>query len=334
MAEAAERDHRQRTGWGRVCLTVTGSLQRPAYDPFAGEEWQRTVACPECGTSTGLTLEALDDVTVAICPPADACGRAWLADDVFSASQIRQMHHLKLHGETMTTPDRHRVAVILVPDMDGDSRALQDDPTPDPEIDDPYTWWAINSSAVVRQHTPPLVVAMGWARGLLAWSLPHDGEIYEHLYPPAGGSALDAHMTQVVLALALHEAAWQEEQHDFGKLSLEAAMAELEGDRAARLRGVRPLGLGNDGGRLRLSDITRLEAASNQHWQLWCRLAGEVLAGHSQQERLSRVKDERGSTFPPTKRTATHPVLLARRSSSLPGADLDFTWYQDHHLPS
>lgn len=327
----AQRATRQREGDGLVRLRFVGELRVPATDPLTYEEWQRLVTCPQCGASTDITLEALDRLTVAICPREDTCGRAWLGDDILSAFQLRQMHHLHVQGEEIVTPHPNRVTVMLVPDLVDDDLTLQDDPDPDGTTDDPYTWWAINCSAVIGQHAAPLVVALGWARGLLSWSLPQDGELFEHLYPGVGGSAEDGHMTQVVLGLAIHETARDQGIHEFKMLELDAIAAQLDGDRVEQLRGARPMGLGRDGGRLRRSDVSRLENASDDQWRLWCHLAGEVIAGHCESQ--FAIHGGKGSTWPLTARIKPWAGRLGlRRSHFLQSLDLDLAWYQpgDH----
>jgi hypothetical protein len=318
-------------GSGRVRLTFSTALRVPATDPLTYEEWSRLVACPQCGASTGITLEARYSATVAICP-REECGRAWPARDVFTASQIRQMNHLRLQGQDVVVPHPNNVTVNLVPDLTDDDLTLEEYPLAAGigRPPDPVTQWSMAASAMVDQHAPPFVVALGWARGLLTWSLPADGELYEHLYPPAGGSAEDAHMVQVVLGLVIHETAFAQGIHEIKYVELEALATCLDGDRVEQLRGARPIGL-RDGGRLRRSDIYRLEHATDDQWRLWCHLAGEVIAGHCESE--VPMHGGKASTLPLTTRIRPWAgELSTRRPRLFQGPALDLGWYQgDFH---
>lgn len=328
MTEDAERDAFPEDKPGVVQLTFTGQLWASTLDQRTFKSWDWQVTCPKCGVSEGIIIEAWHRETIAICPSEECGGRAWKANYILSASQIRQMYHLQAQGQE-TVPHTHPVTVNLVPELDGDDLTLEDAPDAgDSDLDDdPEAWWSIHASAMVGQQAAPLVTCMGWARGLLSASLPADGELWEHLHPPVGGSARDAHMVQVVLGLAIYQAAFTQKIHEINLVELEDVAAELEGDRALQLRSVRPVGIGRDGGRLRRSDVHRLEQATGEQWELWRHLAGEVIAHHAWEGRVTNI-DIKGSSAPLTERIRPRPGRLGRCSHRFVNPQLDFTWYQ------
>ena len=53
---------------GLVQLPLLGEIRVKDIDRLTYEEFTRTVTCPQCGTTQGLTLRADGDTAVVICP--------------------------------------------------------------------------------------------------------------------------------------------------------------------------------------------------------------------------------------------------------------------------
>ncbi|MDQ0595755.1 hypothetical protein QF037_000100 [Streptomyces canus] len=107
-------------------------------------------------------------------------------------------------------------------------------------------------------------------------------------------------MILVALGLALYEGAFQAGPGTrMAALPLTAPMERLRPGPDAvecrrQLRVVRPLGDHMLGGRLRLTDLARLEACTEQEWDRWCEATFRVLSVHLKARR--RAQSTRAST--------------------------------------
>ncbi|MFF2374787.1 hypothetical protein ACFVUW_10425 [Streptomyces xiamenensis] len=316
-----------RDGMGQASVTLGGELHVQQKDPLTNETWLRLITCPQCGASSGITLEARYQSSVAICPrPSGECGRAWSISHI-NAFQIRQMLHLATSGQAVALPDPRRVTVSLVPELIEDDLSLVGDPPHDRARNESPDTWSLIAGATFGQHDGPFAVSTGWARELVAWGMLVSGSLYDHLYPPAGGSVVDAHMTQLIVALAIYQASRRNDVPDLSHLHLEHLADELDTERASQLRALRPTSPRRKSGGLRRSDVHRLEHAAPREWDLWHRLAAEVVAVHCE----SRLRD---SDTGDSSRPLAHRVkpwagqLGSRRLSLARDGALDFTWYQ------
>ncbi|MDX2757341.1 hypothetical protein PV386_02460 [Streptomyces europaeiscabiei] len=143
----------------------------------------------------------------------------------------------------------------------------------------------------------PLDEAMAWSRHLLIRALMHEGLLFETVFSPPNESSLNTHMISVALGLALHEVAWRNRVLPFNKVPLPDVLDLLgRGENPTQganerelLRSLRPAGAKSRGGRLRLTDVARLENCTAEAWNRWCTGALHVASFHirRQHKRLS-----------------------------------------------
>ncbi|WP_405814731.1 hypothetical protein OG241_09000 [Streptomyces sp. NBC_01390] len=131
-------------------------------------------------------------------------------------------------------------------------------------------------------------------------------------------------MMLVALGLAVYESSFQAGPGTrMAVLPLTAPMHWLRpgpdaADRRRQLRAVRPLGDPDFGGRLRLTDLVRLE-----DWDRWCEGAFAVLAVHLKAARAQAVQEHGGELNPPERARLTD-----RRPALYIGEDT-YHWYSE-----
>lgn len=315
-------------GYGRVGLTVPCEIQVPDMDHLTYEEWTRTIACPECRATRGLTLEARNDEALVICPEE---GRAF-RDLVIKAMTVRQLF------ASYTSESLAAAEVVAVP-RGGDQPwgdmipRLEEDRTIAPfqsrVEDEARKQWELGFGLSAEENGRPWTVAMYWARGLMTWALPSHGRLFQQVYGLGTNSAVEAHMIMVAMGLALYEAAFRTAPRKMKLLPLTEPMALLDpngedaAERRRRLRAVRTSGDPMQGGTLRLTDIDRLEGCSDEDWDRWCDGAFAALASHLKAARLYSAR-EHGDRLDPWWR-----IRLVDRQRVMFADDRGYTWYAD-----
>ncbi|MEV3857616.1 hypothetical protein AB0J38_25215 [Streptomyces sp. NPDC050095] len=276
---------------GEVRLTVGSEIPIQRWTDEGALQAPEPLACPEpgCGQSTGLMLIARGREAVIRCPN----DHEW-CDRYVRPATIRHLNHLRITGQQVGWPSGHLWMPLVGPLDDNLTPAFTTpDGGPEPEegIRDREDWWDVNAA-----------IASGVARGSMfgecwreAWAivntvLPTDGRLYQRLYVPAGGNAVDAHMTILLLGLAIYEAARSNRVYKLRDLSLPAPNVYLTGD---HLRTARPVADRAYTGVLpiRASDDHRLREASAEDWERWCNAARDALSLYIDEQRSSRFRD-------------------------------------------
>lgn len=289
-------------GSGRVSLEVPGEIRVEDCDVTTLRPFTATLACPECQARTGLTLTVRDELGYVICPG----GRAFRAAQI-DASVVRKifaMHHGP-SGPLDLEPLNVGQLGALVPLKLDEDRSIVENPE---DTEDTATGQLSWSIGITMNSLAPFDEAMAWSRYLLIRALTHVGRLFETVFSPRNESALDAHMTSVALGLALHEVAWRNEADHLKWVSLVDVLdlfgrgenpTERPNEREL-LRSLRPAGARDRGGRLRLTDVARLESCTDEEWNRWCTGAFEVASFHIRQQHKSLSHDvfqTRGAPF-------------------------------------
>ncbi|MFJ5733951.1 hypothetical protein [Streptomyces microflavus] len=266
-----------------------------------GEQFTATVACPECRATTGLTLVARDHFGYVLCPS----GRAFGAKQI-SAGMVRKLFllHHGPDGPLSLDPLRVGQLGVIAPMLLDEGRGLAENVE---DIDDMATDQIAWSFVHAMSAQAPFDEAMAWSRHLLIRALVHEGWLFETVFSPRNAPALDAHMISVALGLALHEVAWRNRIQDFTRVLLPDVLDLLgRGEELAsvgereRLQALRPAGARHQGGRLRLTDVARLETCTPEEWNRWCDGAFHVASFHIRQQHESLAYDvfqTRGAPF-------------------------------------
>lgn len=275
---------------GLVRVSVGGEIVVAKYGDLIDDVLEEPLYCPRCGRTTGLTLVARGREAHLEC----AEGHEW-SDPEVAACGVRQLLHLGAQGAEGRFPGA-AVKIDMLPRITED-RTLY---PPPPDAPERQLRW--EGRVVTTTGIAPLTDCLHWARRLCVWAVPTDGDVYEWLYPPAGGNALDAHMTVVLVALALYAAGAEAELPRCEQVPLSQALNLLSSD---ALRRVRPAGVG---GRLRVTDVHRLATASPETFERWRRAAHRVLDVNL---------DDRNA------------MVLADRNRHLPTMPDDLTWYAE-----
>ncbi|CAM5307052.1 hypothetical protein [Streptomyces abikoensis] len=216
------------------------------------------------------------------------CGHEWTDPEV-TAAAVRQMKHLVDTGQPLFLPAL-RDAVLLLPALveDQELAPLPDD-APAGQPDSEWARWEMGLW-VADSAAPFFGYCLRAARTLTIQALPADGSIYARLYPRAGGSALDAHMAVVLLALALYETA-RREGASLSQTRLCDARSLLEPEHADRLRNIYPgVALQPGVSHLRVTDARRIQSASPEDWSRWRHAASDVLAYNIDDVAADRVR--------------------------------------------
>ncbi|WP_329169393.1 hypothetical protein OG709_35690 (plasmid) [Streptomyces sp. NBC_01267] len=256
---------------GEVRLTAECGLVIGRYTPEVAGELEEPVSCPSCGATTGITLIAFGRDARLLCGE----GHEW-ADDHIPASAVRQMMHLVTTGQPVVFPGVH-LQVMLQPVLDEPHTLAKMPPDGEGTQSSEQDWWEIRAG--VANHVPVFTECLNQARKLAFRALPGDGDLYARLYPSAGGSALDAHMSVLLAALAMYQASYLTRVERIRELPLADVAALLRPGRSAALRKVRPLAVDPDQHvHLRVTDIDRLETSSPDDWDRWARTATDLVA--------------------------------------------------------
>lgn len=228
------------------------------------------VSCPDCAAFRDLTLVADGDRGHIRCPLGHESTHPYI-----NASRVRQIWHSYRIGQPVALSDARKDRPLMtIPALDEDL-ALQPHPSEAALLRQQPRWgWEVDAWA--SQNLPPLVHAMRLARHLANWAMLDRGDLWQAWYPDAGGSALEAHMTTVVLALALYESAYQIGETRVDLMTLGELRGVLGTDTIVQPT-LRPVGQRHEGGRLRLTDVARIEAASTQDWTRWRLTAQSVV---------------------------------------------------------
>ncbi|MER5210979.1 hypothetical protein ABT063_10450 [Streptomyces sp. NPDC002838] len=280
------------TGAGRVALEVPGEIRVDDWDVAVVKEFTATLACPECHATTGLTLTARDNVGYLVCPN----GRAFRAAQI-DAGMVRKLFllHYGPNGPLDLDPLRVGQLGAFVPlPLDEDRSIAENFEDTDAKATKQISWSIGHTVGALA----PFDEAMGWSRHLLIRALMHEGRLFETVFSPRNESALDAHMISVALGLALHEVAWRNRVRPFDKVPLPDVLDLLgRGENPTQsvnerelLRSLRPAGARARGGRLRLTDVARLENCTTEEWNRWCTGAFHTASFHirKRHEWLSR----------------------------------------------
>ncbi|WP_340375728.1 hypothetical protein U5640_11655 [Streptomyces sp. SS7] len=273
-------------GAGRVALEVPGEILVEDQDPAVFKQFTATLACPECQATTGLTLAARDQLGFLICPSGRAFGTRQI--DAGLVRKLFVMHHSP-SGPLDLDPLRVGQLGPLAPlPLDEDRSIVEHSADTDGEAREQVTW----SIGHTMSSLAPLDMAMAWSRNLLIRALMHEGLLFDAVFSPRNQSALDTHMISVALGLALHEAAWRNRVRPIDNVPLPDVLDLLgRGENPTQsvnerelLRSLRPAGAKVRGGRLRLTDIARLENCTPEEWDRWCTGALHVASFHIRQQ--------------------------------------------------
>lgn len=240
----------------------------------------QAVRCPTCATAEKLTLVARHRDAHVECPN----GHQW-HEPHFTATVVRTlMHRVNAGQDTPQIPVGQPAMMLPVLDEPTDLAA---GPSSDSEDDDSPLSALISErasaefAADLANHDCAARACFRTARQMSCLALPADGDLYSRLYPSAGGSAVDAHMSVVVLALALYEAVIATSRGAGAALfavPFETVAEQLSPGSAVELRACRPRLMHSRFYFLRSHDLGRLEAASKSDFERWRRAADDVLA--------------------------------------------------------
>ncbi|MER6266969.1 hypothetical protein [Streptomyces sp900105755] len=264
---------------GLVRVLVAGEIVVTKYGDLIDDVLDVPLFCPRCGRTAGLTLVADGREAHLEC----AEGHVWTDPEV-AACGVRQLLHLSTQGSPPRFPGA-TVRIDMLPRISED-RTLY---PPSPDVPGHLLRW--EGRVLTATGTPPLTDCLHWARRLCAWALPSDGEVYERLYPPAGGNALDAHMAVVLVALALYATAAAADLARIEQVVPDRAAEPLAG---AELRWLRPAGAAGLGGRLRVTDVHRLATAAPETYERWRTAARLVLAANIDDRPAAALADQNG----------------------------------------
>ncbi|MFD7016628.1 hypothetical protein [Streptomyces sp. NPDC059928] len=281
------------SGAGRVTLEVPGEILVDDWDVTVWKQFTATLACPECHATTGLTLTAFDDLACLVCPS----GRAFRVTQI-DAGVVRKLFllHHGPNGPLDLDPLRVGQLGVFAPLPLDEDRSIADNfEDPAAEITEQVAW----SIGHTVSELAPFDEAMAWSRHLLLRALMHEGWLFETVFSPCNEPALDAHMISVALGLALHEVAWRNRVQIFNRVPLPDVLDLLgrgenptQGvNERALLQSLRPAGARARGGRLRLTDVTRLGNCTAEEWNRWCTGAFHVASFHIRQQHKSLSRD-------------------------------------------
>ncbi|MGW1374731.1 hypothetical protein ACWD6P_10735 [Streptomyces sp. NPDC002446] len=300
---------------GAVRLMMTEVLVR-RFTPGLRAELEQPLSCPTCGQWEMLTLVAQGRDAHIEC----SSGHAW-TDSYIVASTVRQMDHMAAMGAPVWCPGV-KVYESLVPRLDEDQTLYHEPAIPEALDKGEFRkrdWWMASAAAVAGW--PAFTECLRFARKLTIHALPACGSLYERLYPRAGGSAVDAHMSIVVLALAMLEAAYQADTTNIGRVPLSDVEATLRPECAGVLRGIRPPSHRRDyASHLRVTDVERLEEADGAEWDRWCQAATDILSYH--------IEDRRDwHRHVAGRHTEDDEITVSDCCAQMDLLDDDLTWY-------
>jgi hypothetical protein len=259
---------------GEVRLTFTGRILNERWEGTERPEPQ-AITCPEpgCGENTNLVLVARGANAELHCPR----DHTW-TDPRVAAAAIRQIQHLSSTGQPIVWPSP-RVSIPLLKVLDDKDEPARGAPLPDlaegASISDTEDWWDTNVAVASGARHSLFGECWRQAWGIVNTAVPADGSLYQRLYVTAGGRAVDAHMTILLLALAIYEAARTSRIDKLMFLPLPAPASYLSGE---HLRTARPVPDYDDGTLpVRATDDQRLRTATALDWERWRTAAHDAL---------------------------------------------------------
>lgn len=254
------------------CLDVTGETPTG----------RQMVCCPTCAASEPLTLVARYRNAHVECPN----GHQW-HEPHFTATVVRALMH-RVNTGADTSQVVSGPAVMMLPVLDEPTDLAAEPPSGSEDDDSPLAALASERAseqfaADLANHDCAARSCFRMARQMLCLGLPADGNLYSRLYPRAGGNAVDAHMSVVVLALALYEAVLATSRGTgtgaaLATVPFETVAEQLSPGSAVQLRACRPRLMHSRFYFLRSRDLGRLESASDEAFERWRRAADDVLA--------------------------------------------------------
>ncbi|GAA3086280.1 hypothetical protein GCM10020000_86150 [Streptomyces olivoverticillatus] len=184
------------------------------------------------------------------------------------------MSHLAHTGQPLYLSQGDLVRIMMVPRLVEDA-SLASLPW---ERDLALGRWEI-AFELANHDMLPFTVCLMEARSLTSVAMADDGHLFERLHPAARGSAVDAHMAVVLLALAMYTAARSAGVLAVGDLPVQTVADLLGPDRAPELKTVRPRFRPQAPvSHLRAADVARLTGADRPQWQTWRKAAADVVA--------------------------------------------------------
>ncbi|MGW4490413.1 hypothetical protein [Streptomyces sp. NPDC004376] len=268
---------------GEVRLTITGQILIEGGESPERPE-PRPITCPKCAQSSNLVLVARGATAKLHCTN----DHAW-TDALVSAAAIRQLQHLSSTGQPIVWPGS-QVCIPLLEVLDDNDEAARGVPFPDladgESISDTEDWWDTYVAAASGARHSLFGECWRQAWGIVNTAVPVDGSLYQQLYVTAGGRAVDAHMTILLLALAIYEAARTSRIGKLMLLPLPAPASYLNSD---YLRTARPVPDYDDGTLpIRATDDQRLRTAPALDWERWCTASRDALTFVIKQDLANR----------------------------------------------
>ncbi|MEJ8650666.1 hypothetical protein WKI65_21835 [Streptomyces sp. MS1.AVA.3] len=236
--------------------------------------------CERCGATSPYTFRIAGAEVNVLCPR----GHRYTADVIQppAARQIQHLVHTRRPGRPLPFPSgpgavctmpvlRERRALLPAPTKTGRQRDLLDEAG--------WRW----SRRIERDFGdwPASLQAYALARHVMALALPHSADLWQRLHPAAGGNTIDAHMTAVVIGLAIDETGRHTNASSLRRMAIQDVLdLALAPDVAPALRDARPLTPYHPGRfmyAVRRLDVARFEAADPDRYDSWCRLAAQAL---------------------------------------------------------
>ncbi|MFI1799893.1 hypothetical protein ACH427_21410 [Streptomyces sp. NPDC020379] len=287
----------------------------PKVQEEIGAVLDEPVICPSCTATRELTFQARGRDAFISC----SCGHEW-TDGYVTAIAVRQMTHLAYTGQPVFFP-AGRMRVVVFPDFEDDLTLA---PEPKKDRDDPadhdrFRW---EVGCFTTHHAKMMfTMCLRTARHLTSFAMASDGNLFARLHPAADGVALDAHMSTVLVALGLYDAAQRADVAKLHDVRLSDVSALLAPERVLALADLRPPLLLPSGHpcHLRLSDVTRMQTASAPEWDRWRQAAVDILERN--------IEDAVARKYRPV------PAREVRADPLADWFDDDLTWYTGE-LPS
>lgn len=279
-----------------LSVSVPGGLLVQVMHPQTMTWQERPVRCPWCQNTTGLHLRTAARDATLLCEQ----GHAWTDTAVLTAA-VRQLHALDRQSRLTTAPVRvprteNGVWLWLVPRRQPLGSGGPDLPEAEPGPGTSSVLCGAERLPDMLVRDPSLPLTLRWARytwGLLAWTIPHDGTLYEHL-AHGPGSGPDPRTVGLALWLLLNDTAATASvpAEKWATQDLADLAARLNPDDSStfalrdRLRAPEDPELWDV---LTETDTAILRACSDQEWVKACSLAHLVLLVQLHHARISRA---------------------------------------------
>lgn len=243
-----------------------------------GRRLSLLLGCDRCGATSPYTFQIMGDEANVLCPRGHRYTAPFIQPP--SVRQLQHLIHTRRSGRPLLFPDRPGV-VCTMPVL-RERRALVPAPAKrQQELLDEAGWrW---SRRIERDFAdwPAALQAYALARHVMALALPRSADLWQQLHPAAGGSTVDAHMTAVLIGLAVHETGRRTSAPSLRQLSVDAVIEEaLAPDAVPGLRHARPVTPYHSGRfmyAVRRRDAARLEAADGDRFASWCQMSEQAL---------------------------------------------------------